>query len=33
MGFSLVHLMGLMEQLCRGVVGLGFVHLLEQLSG
>lgn len=33
MGLSLVHLIGLMQQLCGGVVGLGFVYLMEQLSG
>lgn len=32
MGLGLVHLMGLMEKLCRGVVCLGFVYLMEQLS-
>lgn len=32
MGLSLMHLMGLMEQFCGGVVGLGFVNLMEQLS-
>lgn len=29
MGLSLMHLMGLMEELCGGVVGLGFLHLIK----
>lgn len=32
MGLGLVHLMGLMKKLCRGVVRLGFMNLMEQLS-
>ena len=32
-GLGLLHLMGLVEQLCRGMMCLDFVHLMKQLAG